>query len=162
MRTVFQEDATEQHKEYINFGIRRPGYLPPRAFLARIKQLNGSELCIGNGIMYRKWFLTRTFFLFRVPQIIMEAKTTTTVNGALRYIDFITSDRNILHPILAALSNELQLPIVHVTTADPTRSGPRLFHIHNNSHTNINTKGTKKEEYAIETFVLGEADFGRL
>jgi hypothetical protein len=93
----------------------------------------------------------------------METKTTTTVNGALRYIDFITSDRYILHPILAALSNELQLPIVHVTTADATRSGPRLFH--NNSHTNTmdnNTKGIKKEEYAIETFVLGEADFGRL
>ena len=45
----------------------------------------------------------------------------TTAVEALRYIDFITSDRSILQPILAALSNELQLPIIHVA-ADPTRS----------------------------------------
>lgn len=87
----------------------------------------------------------------------MEEKTTAV--EALRYIDFITSDRSILQPILAALSNELQLPIIHVA-ADPTRSGPRhrsLDNIHNND-----MKGGGKEDYAIETFTLGEADFGRL
>lgn len=88
-----------------------------------------------------------------------EEKTTTTVEGALRYIDFITSDCNILHPILAALSNELQLPIVHVPS-DPTRSGPRF---HNNSHNNMdNNTNVRKEDYAIETLTLGEADFGRI
>lgn len=88
-----------------------------------------------------------------------EKKTTTTVEGALRYIDFITSDCNILHPILAALSNELELPIVHVP-ADPTRSGPRLYN--NNSHNMGNITNGRKEDFAIETFTLGEADFGRI
>jgi hypothetical protein len=41
MRNVFQEDAAEQHLKYINYGIRRPGYLPPHVFMARVKQLNG-------------------------------------------------------------------------------------------------------------------------
>jgi len=88
----------------------------------------------------------------------MEEKTTAV--EALRYIDFITSDRSILQPILAALSNELQLPIIHVA-ADPTRSGPRRRHGLDNIHNN-DMKGGGKEDYAIETFTLGEADFGRL
>ena len=41
MKDVFQEDAAEQHLKYINYGIRRPGYLPPHVFMARVKQLNG-------------------------------------------------------------------------------------------------------------------------
>ena len=41
MRTVFQEDAAEQHLEYLTQGIRRPWNVPPRVFLARMKQLIG-------------------------------------------------------------------------------------------------------------------------
>jgi hypothetical protein len=33
MGTVFQEDAAKQHQEYINFGIQRPGYMPPQTIL---------------------------------------------------------------------------------------------------------------------------------
>ena len=94
----------------------------------------------------------------------MEEKTTAVVE-ALRYVDFITSDRNVLQPILAALSNELQLPIIHVA-ADPTRSGPRRrrggLDVDNIRNDDTNAKGRGKEDYAIETFTLGEADFGRL
>ena len=88
----------------------------------------------------------------------MEEKTT----EALRYIDFITSDPGIVRPILSALSNELQLPILHVT-ADPTRSGPRnRKNSRNNHNKGNNIMDNTKEDYAIATFALGEADFGRI
>jgi hypothetical protein len=41
MRTVFPEDAAEQHQEYLTHCIRYPYWLPPRKFANRIKQLNG-------------------------------------------------------------------------------------------------------------------------
>lgn len=59
----------------------------------------------------------------------------------LRYIDFICSD-TVMRPIIDQLAIELGIPIVYLT-ADPTRSGP-------------------KEDYAVETFAQGEADFGRI
>lgn len=41
MKDVFQEDAAEQHLEYLTYGIKLPWWLPPRKFAARVKQLNG-------------------------------------------------------------------------------------------------------------------------
>jgi hypothetical protein len=41
MRTVFPEDAAEQHQEYLTHCIRYPYWLPPRKFAIRMKQLNG-------------------------------------------------------------------------------------------------------------------------
>jgi hypothetical protein len=41
MRTVFPEDAAEQHQEYITHCIQFPYWLQPRKFANRIKQLNG-------------------------------------------------------------------------------------------------------------------------